>query len=306
LFDDQTKNRSVIERRGVSRRQMMKKVGFIGLGYLGKAIAKRLISEGVELAVWNRTAQKALDLRADIAAKPAEVALKADIIFLSLFDSAAVREVLSGKNGMFEADAGDKLIIDTSTNHFSEVLTFHDACSRRGWQYVEAPVLGSVIPASQGNLVVLVSGARDAYDNALPYLEKIGKTVFFLGEPALATKMKLINNLILGNFMAVIAEATLMGERSGFAKETVLEILSAGAGNSGVMNAKKQKILNDDFETHFSAALIYKDLHYLQDLAKTLRTPLFTGSVTKELFGMTFKDGNDALDMSVIYKVLKG
>ncbi|MEN6616034.1 MAG: NAD-binding protein, partial [Syntrophorhabdus sp.] len=116
---------------------------------------------------------------------------------------------------------------------------------------------------------------------------------------------KLINTLVLGNFMAVIAEATSLGERAGLGKETVLDILAAGAGNSGVMNAKKQKLLNEDFETHFSALLIYKDLHYLQDLARTLRTPLYTGAVTKELFGMTFKDNSEVLDMSVIYKIMK-
>ncbi len=283
----------------------MKKTGFIGLGYLGSAIARRLISEGMELVVWNRTRDKAMDLGMEIAPSPADLARQADVIFLSLFDSAAVREVLSGRNGMLEADLLGKLIIDTTTNHFDDVLSFHEACAEAGCRYVEAPVLGSVVPASQGNLVVLASGQAEAFDAARPFLEKIGKNMFFLGEPGLATKMKLVNNLVLGNFMAVIAEAVVMGEKTGLETGAVLEILSAGAGNSGVMNAKKQKIVNNDFETHFSAALIYKDLHYLQDLAKTLGTPLFTAAVTKELFGMTFKDNNQALDMAVIYKVLK-
>ena len=152
---------------------------------------------------------------------------------------------------------------------------------------------------------MLASGQAEAFEAARPYLEKIGKNIFFLGEPAFATKMKLINNLVLGNFMAVLAEAVTMGERTELEKEAVIEILSAGAGNSAVMNAKKQKMLDNDFETHFSAALIYKDLHYLQDLAKTLGTPLFTAAVVKELFGMTFKDNNEKMDMSVIYKILK-
>lgn len=283
----------------------MKKAGFIGLGYLGKTMARRLISEGVELVVWNRTGQKAIDLGMEIAGSPADLARQVDVIFLNLFDSGAVRDVLLGENGILEAGPAGKLVIDTTTNHFGEVLSFHNACAGQGCRYVEAPVLGSVVPASQGNLVVLVSGERQAFEDSRPYLDKIGKNVFFLGERALATKMKLVNNLVLGNFMAVIAEAVLMGERTGLAKETVLEILSAGAGSSGVMSAKRQKILKEDFETHFSAALIHKDLHYLQDLARTFRTPLFTAAVTKELFGMTFKDGNDALDMSVIYKILR-
>jgi 3-hydroxyisobutyrate dehydrogenase len=283
----------------------MKKVGFIGLGYLGSAIARRLISEGIELLVWNRTGQKAIDLGVEIAGSPVDLARQADVIFLSLFDSAAVRDVLSGKNGLFETDLLGKLIIDTTTNHFDDVLFFHKECAEAGCRYLEAPVLGSVVPASQGNLVVLASGQLEAFDAARPFLEKIGKNIFFLGEASLATKMKLVNNLVLGNFMAVIAEAVVMGERTGLGKDAVLEILSAGAGNSGVMNAKRQKILDNNFETHFSAALIYKDLHYMQDLAKTFNTPLFTAAVTKELFGMTFKNNQQVMDMSVIYDVLK-
>ncbi len=167
------------------------------------------------------------------------------------------------------------------------------------------PCSGALFRHPRGTSSCWPAEKSEAFEGARPYLEKIGKNIFYLGEPALATKMKLVNNLVLGNFMAVIAEAVLMGEKTGLAKETVLEILSAGAGNSGVMNAKRQKILDNNFETHFSAALIYKDLHYLQDLAKTLNTPLFTAAITKELFGMTFKNNDQVLDMAVIYKILK-
>jgi len=153
--------------------------------------------------------------------------------------------------------------------------------------------------------VILVSGENGAFEKARPHLERLGRNIFFLGEKTLANRMKLVNNLVLGTFMAVIAEATALGERSGIAKETVLDILSAGAGNSGVMNAKRERILKEDFSTHFSAALIYKDLHYLQDLARTLRVPLFTGTVTKEVFALTFKENRESLDMSVVYEVIK-
>ena len=283
----------------------MKKAGFIGLGHLGGAMARRLISEGIDLVVWNRTVQKAKDLGVEVAASPAGVADRADIIFLNLFDSAAVREVLTGSGGLLEGDVAGKLIVDTTTNHFFDVLAFHDACSGKACDYIEAPVLGSVIPASQGNLVILVSGEVGAFERAEPYLRRLGRNIFFLGEKALANRMKLVNNLVLGTFMAVIAEATVLGERSGIQKETVLDILSAGAGNSGVMNAKKERILNEDFTTHFSAALIYKDLHYLQDLARTLRVPLFTGAVTKEIFALTFRENKEPLDMSVVYEVIR-
>jgi 3-hydroxyisobutyrate dehydrogenase len=281
------------------------KAGFIGLGHLGKTIAKRLISEGVELVVWNRTKEKASDLGSRIANSPAALLQETDVIFFNLFDSAAVSSVLTGKDGILEGDCRGKIVIDTTTNHFEHVVLFHDILKRNGGHYLESPVLGSVIPASQGTLTVLVSGEKDAFAKALPYIEKIGKTVFYLETPALATKMKLINNLALGSFMATIAEALAFGEDAGISKSRVLAILASGAGNSAVLGAKKEKLLKEDFSTHFSSALIYKDLHYLQDLARMLKRPLFTGSVVKELFGMTFAKGLDSSDFCAIYRILK-
>ncbi|MEN6616845.1 MAG: NAD(P)-dependent oxidoreductase, partial [Syntrophorhabdus sp.] len=158
----------------------MKKVGFIGLGHLGKAMAHRLVSEGIDLVVWNRTSEKMSDVPAGKAQNPRDLARQVDIMFLCLFDSAAVHEVLMGDNGIFDTDISGKLIIDTTTNHFSDVVSFHAACSRVGCGYLEAPVLGSVVPASQGNLVILVSGNEHHFQTAREYLEKIGKNLYFL------------------------------------------------------------------------------------------------------------------------------
>jgi len=281
------------------------KAGFIGLGTLGKTIAKRLISENVELIVWNRTKEKAQELNAKWAENPAELVSQTEIVFLCLFDSKAVAEVVNGENGLLSKDINGKIIIDNTTNHFEPVLRFHEMFREKGASYIEAPVLGSVVPASQGKLTVLAGGKRTAYDAALPLIQKIGSAIFYLGEPGLPTKMKLINNLILGCFMATIAEATVFGEAVGLDKEKILDIFAAGAGNSMVLNAKREKLINEDFSTHFSSSLIYKDLHFLQDLAKSLKRPLFTGSIAKELFGMTLSRDIDHLDFSGVYKVLK-
>ncbi|MCL5022448.1 MAG: NAD(P)-dependent oxidoreductase [Nitrospirae bacterium] len=281
------------------------KAGFIGLGHLGKSMAKRLISEGVELIVWNRTKEKASDLGARIADSPAAVLSEVDILFLNLFDTDAVEGVISGKDGLLAGDCGGKSVVDTTSNHFARVAHFHQLFREHGGAYLESPVLGSVIPALQGALTVLVSGEKEVFEKALPYLEKLGKNIFYLGKPGLATKMKLINNLVLGSFMATLAEAIAFGEHADIPKSEVIDILAAGAGNSAVLNAKKEKLLKEDFSTHFSSSLIYKDLHYLQDLARVLKRPLFTGSVAKELFSLTFSKGTDTLDFSVIYRIMK-
>jgi 3-hydroxyisobutyrate dehydrogenase len=281
------------------------KAGFIGLGHLGKAMAKRLISEGVELVVWNRTRGKASDLGVTIADNPASLISEVEVLFMNLFDSAAVEAVIAGKEGILKGQCKGKIIIDTTTNHFELVMLFHEILKKHEAFYLESPVLGSVVPASQGALTVLVSGETIAFNKALPYVEKIGKTIFYLGGPTLATKMKLINNLALGSFMATLAEAVVFGEKAGIDKTKVIDILSAGAGNSTVLNAKREKLIKEDFSAHFSSALIYKDLHYLQDLARSLKRPLFTGSIAKELFGMTFSRELEALDFSGIYRILK-
>jgi len=280
-------------------------LGFIGLGHLGKAVAGRLLNCGHTLTVWNRTGSKTEEMQAEAVSSPLSVTNKAEIIFLCLFDSNAVRSVLYHENGLLSGDVSGKIIIDLTTNHFRDVLTFHESCEKAGAVYLETPVLGSVVPASQGALTVLISGKKAAYEKVRPVLENIGKHLFYLNEPGLAIKMKLINNLVLGGFMAVLAEALALGEEIGIEKEEILEILSAGAGNSLVLNAKKKKLLEEDFSTHFSNALIYKDIHCLQDLAYQMKKPLFTGTVIKELYARTYEKGIDQEDFSAIYKLFK-
>ena len=280
-------------------------IGFIGLGHLGKAIAGRLIECGHTLTVWNRSVEKAQGLKATVAGTPADVAAKAPILHLCLFDSAAVQEVLTQENGLLAADLTGKIIVDHTTNHFREVLAFHELCEKAGAIYLEAPVLGSVVPATQGALTVLVSGRKEGFIQAEPVLAHVGKHLFHLEAPGLATKMKLINNLALGSFMATLAEATAFGERVGIDKTTVLDILNVGGGQSLVLNAKRAKLLTGDFSAHFSNGLIYKDLHCLQDLAYEQKKPLFTAAVTKELFGRAIDEGMASLDFSSIYNLFK-
>ncbi len=280
-------------------------IGFIGLGHLGKAIASRLIDCQHSLTVWNRSVEKTEGLQAVIALSPAEAARGAEIIHLCLFDSAAVRNVFTQENGLLSTDLQGKIIVDHTTNHFRDVLAFHDLCAQAGATYLEAPVLGSVIPAAQGALTVLVSGKREGFRKAEPVLAQIGKHLFHLEAPGLATKMKLINNLALGTFMATLAETVAFGENVGIDKATVLDILNVGGGQSLVLNAKRNKLLTEDFSAHFSNSLIYKDLHCLQDLAYEQQQPLFTGAVTKELFARALAEGMESLDFSSIYKLFK-
>ena len=281
------------------------RVGFIGLGTIGKPMARHLMEEGLDLVVWNRTESKSKDLGVQVALNPREVVSKSEVVVLSLRDSNAVREVLFGQNGIIHGECLGKIIIDTRTNHFESVSEFYDKLEDKKAHYLECPVVGSVIPASQGRLTMFVSGDEKAFNDSKHLLEKIAANIVYLKERGLATKMKLINNFVLGVFMTALSEAIILGEKIGLSKEKVVEILSVGAGNSLVLKAKQGKILNEDFSTHFSSELLYKDLSYAQDLARVLKSPLFTGSVVKELYALTFVKEMEKLDFAVIYKLLK-
>lgn len=281
-------------------------VGFIGLGNLGSAMARRLADQQVTLVVWNRTRSKALATALPLADTPADLANRSDTIILNLFDSQAVREVLNSPQGLLKSDLHGKTVIDTTTNHFRDVLEFHRMITEAGGRYLEAPVLGSVIPASQGALTILVSGEKAAYEAALPILEKLGKHLFFLEKPGLASRMKLINNLVLGTVMSVLAEALVMAERSGMPREQVLDILAVGAGNSAVLNAKRTKLLSGDFSPHFSVGAIHKDLRYVEDLLKEIPMESDLQQAAKEIFGRASDAGLAKMDLSAIYQTLAG
>ncbi len=281
------------------------KVGFVGLGNLGKAMATRLRSQGVDLIVWNRTPNKAMNLGVRMAVHPAALMAESEIVFLNLFDSLAVKSVLGGKTGLLAGDCSNKLVIDTTTNHFQTVAEFYKLLAERGAQYLEAPVLGTVRPALEGTLTMLVSGDQGAYDRALPYLQKLAAKIFYLKEKTLATKLKLINNLVLGSFMETIAEAVAMGEKAGTSRESVLDILSSGAGNSTVLNGKREMLIRGEFPPQFSLAAIHKDLNYLKDLAAEMNHPMWSGETARTAFAKAINENHADLDFAAVYNIFR-
>jgi 3-hydroxyisobutyrate dehydrogenase len=279
-------------------------IGFIGLGALGRAVASRLAGAGHRLLLWNRTPGKAEGL-GELASCPAEVVSRSRTVFLCLRDSEAVWAVTSGPSGIFAGETQGRTIIDLSTNHVELACVLHGLATKGRGAYLEAPVLGSVVPASRGELTVLVSGEEAPFAAARPLLEIVGSRIFFLGAPGLATKMKLANNLVLATVLAGLADAAAVAEAAGIPREQALDILGAGAGSGAVLAAKRDKVLREDYAPHFAAALLYKDLHYLQDLARTMRRPLFTAAAVKELFALAFPRGLEEQDVSVIFPILR-
>ena len=280
-------------------------IGFIGLGNLGTAITTRLSQLGETLVVYNRNIEKIKDLGYEIVSSPKEILQKCDVIFLCLFDSEAVKQILTGDNGLLCEELKGKTIIDLTTNHYEEVLEFHKLVNDFGANYLENPVFGSVAPALKGELTVVSSGKTEVFEAMKPILEKIAKEIFHLEIPASATKMKLINNLCLGSFMATLAECTALAESCEIPKVKALEILGVGGGQSLVLKAKTQKLIDEDFSAHFSNNAINKDLHLLQDLAYNLKLPLYSACVPKELFSKMKMMGKGEEDFSSIYQLFK-
>jgi 3-hydroxyisobutyrate dehydrogenase len=281
------------------------KIGFIGLGNLGRAITTRLASLDIELIVYNRNKEKIKDLPYKQANTPKELLKECDVIFLCLFDSPAVNEILTMGNGLLCDELIGKTIIDLTTNHYDDVLKFHEMVNNIGGNYLENPVFGSVAPALKGELTIVSAGKKEVFENVKPVLEKIAKEIFYLEKPSSATKMKLINNLCLASFMATIAECTALAENCDIDKSKALEILGAGGGQSLVLKAKTQKLIDEDFSAQFSNNAINKDLHLLQDLAYNLKQPLYTAAIPKELFSKMKMMGKGEEDFSSIYQLFK-
>ena len=280
-------------------------IGFIGLGNLGTAITTRLSQLGETLVVYNRNIEKIKDLGYEIVSTPKEIFQKCDVIFLCLFDSEAVKQILLGDNGLLCEELKGKTIIDLTTNHYEDVLEFHKLVNDFGGNYLENPVFGSVAPALKGELTVVSSGKTEVFEAMKPILEKIAKEIFHLPVPSSATKMKLINNLCLGSFMATLAECTALAESCEIPKVKALEILGVGGGQSLVLKAKTQKLIDEDFSAHFSNNAINKDLHLVQDLAYNLNQPLYTAAIPKELFSKMKMMGKGEEDFSSIYQLFK-
>lgn len=281
------------------------KIGFIGLGNLGQAICTRLASQNIELTIYNRNKEKIKDLPYEKVNTPKELLINCDVIFLCLFDSLAVKQILTTDNGLLCEELKGKTIIDLTTNHYEDVLEFHKLVNDFNGNYLENPVFGSVAPALKGELTVVSSGKTEVFEAVKPILEKIAKEIFHLPTPSSATKMKLINNLCLGSFMATLAECTALAESCEIPKAKALEILGVGGGQSLVLKAKTQKLIDEDFSAHFSNNAINKDLHLLQDLAYNLKLPLYSAAIPKELFSKMKMMGKGEEDFSSIYQLFK-
>ncbi|MEJ5338369.1 MAG: NAD(P)-dependent oxidoreductase [Aquificaceae bacterium] len=281
------------------------RLGFIGLGSLGRAIVKRLVEQGVDVLLWNRTREKALELGLPVVESPADLIRQVDRVFIIVFDSQASEEVIFGKGGLVEGGVKGKTIVDMTTNHYAYARTAYEELSKLGAFYLDAPILGSVIPAQKGELTVLVGGDRERFEENRHIFEKFCKNIFYVGTAGNASKLKLINNIVLGGFMQVLSEAIALGELAGFSRELLINILESGAGKSYLLEVKKKKLLEKDYSVHFSVDLIHKDLHYAEDMIKDLGAFSFSVQNVKNAYALAKYLGMGGEDFSVLVELYR-
>ncbi len=282
----------------------MKKIGWIGLGHMGLPMAKNLSKAGYDVKVWNRTLEKAKESGLPYVEDVEQLLDDREVIITMLFGSESVKGVYkkifsSGK------DISGKTFIDMTTIHPETAKEIAEELLKRKADFLEAPVIGSVIPAKKGLLTIVVSGDEEVYNRHSDIFNILGKEIFFLGDYGTASTIKLVNNTVLGNILVIICEAVIFAEKAGINRETTLKILSHGAGKSMVLDAKMEKILHENYETHFSVNLIHKDLSYALDLSQKKQNPLIITAVSRELYNSAKANHLGELDFAAVLEVYK-
>ena len=242
---------------------MAEKVGFIGLGIMGKPMAKNLMEAGNELVLYNRTLEKAEELAedgAEVAANPKEVAENSEIIVTMLPDSPDVRNVVAGEDGVLEGIKDGSLLVDMST--ISPVVTEELAAKvkERGASMLDAPVSGGDVGAIEGTLSIMVGGSEVDFDRARPLFDVMGKTATYVGPTGAGQVTKAANQVVVALSIEAVSEALVLGSKGGVAPEKILDVLSGGLAGNKVMEVKREKFLSHKFDPGFRSELHHKDL----------------------------------------------
>ncbi|MEN8141699.1 MAG: NAD(P)-dependent oxidoreductase [Thermodesulfobacteriota bacterium] len=283
----------------------MARIGCVGLGQLGGTMARRLREAGHEILVWNRSPARVAELGFPGAATPRELAQAVEKVVICLRDSGAVAQVLAGPTGLLARDLAGRLLVDFTTHDSQQVVRFHEEVAAAGGRYLETPVAGSVEQLAQGQVALFVSGSKADHERGRALLADLATDQFFLGPAGRATAMKLVNNLVLGGFTAILAEALLLAQGAGVSGPEAVRLLARGAGDSVVLTAMGQGLAAGDFSGTFSAALLHKDLTCLARLAAAQgQTPCCAPLVT-DLYEGCRELGLEGKDFGAVLAVLR-
>lgn len=254
-----------------------KRIGWIGCGRMGAAMAKRLITSGHNVTVYNRTRSKAEALGAlgaFVVDHPRELA-PCDVVFVMVSADAELEEVVCGPNGVLSNETlSPRAIVDCSTVSTETSARIRAVCSARGVEFLAAPVSGNPKVVTSGRLTLAVSGSRDTYERLLPLFNCLGHGVTYVGDGEAARLVKICHNMFLGVVTQAMAEVTVLAERGSIERSAFLEFLNNSVMGSTFSRYKTPAFVNLDFTPTFTPVLLRKDFDLGMAEAKRMSVPM--------------------------------
>ncbi len=266
---------------------MSDRLGFIGLGIMGQAMARNLVKKGVDLCVWNRTPGRMEPLvaaGARPAASPQEVAAQSDITFICVSDTPDVEAVILGAQGVIHGVQSGALVVDHSTISPQATREIAAALQERGAHMLDAPISGGSEGATNGTLSIMIGGEAAQVERAQPYLEAMGQTITHVGPQGAGQAVKLVNQILVVGAMQSLGEALLFAEASGLDLAKTLAAVSGGAAGSWTLTNRGPQVARRDWRPGFTIDLQQKDLRLVLEAADQLGVPVPGTSLIFQLY----------------------
>jgi 3-hydroxyisobutyrate dehydrogenase-like beta-hydroxyacid dehydrogenase len=283
------------------------KLGFIGLGAMGAPMATNLLEAGHELAVWNRSPERAgplVEAGARRADSPADAASDTRATVLMITNAEAVQEVLFGDKGVVQGLSAGAAVINMGTIGAVATTRIAKTLGELGYRMLDAPVSGSTPVAAAGELAIMVGGDEETFEEFELVLAAMGEKISLMGEVGSGSRMKLINNLILGANMAALSEGLALGEAAGLPVEKQLEVILAGGAASGVAQRRSGNLISGSYEPQFKLSHELKDLYYALELGRDLEDPLPITAVISQIYNEGMRQHAED-DMSAVAEVYR-
>jgi 3-hydroxyisobutyrate dehydrogenase/2-hydroxy-3-oxopropionate reductase len=287
----------------------MAKLGFLGLGIMGRLMARNLLRAGHEVALWSHTRQKPVELAHEYSGlsceTPREVGQFAECTFLCVGDSEMSEQAILGADGLIAGSKPGSVIADTSTVSPARSRAIGKQLADRGIDFLDAPCTGSKPGAESGTLTFMVGGDRSVFERVRPWFEPMGKQLYYCGGPGLGLQAKLTQNLILSNLLQAFNEGMVLSTKAGVDPQLMLEILNNSAARSGLITFKAPYVLDRNFETNFSVKWMHKDIGLMIESARDLNVPLPLTGLTQQMFRAALATGLAEEDICSTIKVLE-
>ena len=284
------------------------RVGFVGLGTMGGAMAANVARAGFEVTAWNRTqgrASELAELRVVLADSPAAVASASDVIVTIVSDTPDVEAVLFGPEGVAAGAASGALVVDMSTISPSATRDFAARLAEQGVAMLDAPVSGGSEGAKKGTLTIFVGGDASDLERARPALEAMGTTITLVGPIGSGQAVKAVNQVILAGTYLGVAEGIVLAIKAGLDVEQVVSALSGGAAQSWVLANRSGRMLENDYPLGFKVALHRKDLGIALQLARETGTALPISALCEQIEAGLIGKGHANDDMSAVARAIR-